>query len=221
MFRASHLIGTGDYNSKSRNLRAQSCEVKLIFETLLCEEVQGDRVKSNTCSYQRQSDKTSQILKMRPKSGGGGAAGQQQQTRGDKNLNLINNNRSRWGSINAWYIIQKITNMRPKCKNWREKDLWWWNLVEMRRGRRNVAIVINIVSSWYHHQILLFLAGTRRERKSRASDGAFIHRTSCPGSVVILICVFMYFCICVFVPFWFVYICIFNQPHNTCHNIPV
>merc|ERR1719323_2934796 len=46
-------------------------------------------------SYQRQSDKTSQILKMRPKSGGGGAAGQQQQTRGDKNLNLINNNRSR------------------------------------------------------------------------------------------------------------------------------
>merc|ERR1719394_2016840 len=46
-------------------------------------------------SYQRQSDKTSQILKMRPKSGSGGTAGQQQQTRGDKNLNLINNNRSR------------------------------------------------------------------------------------------------------------------------------
>ena len=79
----------------------------------MCEEVQGDRVKSNTCSYQRQSDKTSQILKMRPKSGGGGGgAGQQQQTRGDKNLNLINNNRSRWGSICVGYIIQQITNMK-------------------------------------------------------------------------------------------------------------
>ena len=101
MFRASHLIGTGDYNFRSRNLRAQSYQVKLIFKTLLYEEVQGDRVKSNIYSYQRQSDKTSQMLKMRPKSGGGGAAGQQQQTRGDKNLNLINNNRSRWGSIYA------------------------------------------------------------------------------------------------------------------------
>ena len=76
----------------------------------MCEEVQGDQVKPDTCSYQRQSDKTSQILKMRPKSGGGG--GQQQQTRGDKNLNLINNNRSRWGSICAGYIIQQITNMK-------------------------------------------------------------------------------------------------------------
>ena len=123
MFRASHLIGTGDYYFTSRNLRAQSYQVKLIYWILLYENVQGDRVKSNTCSYQRQSDKTSQILKMRPKSGSGGA-GQQQQTRGDKNLNLINNNRSRWGSIYAWYIIQKIINMKSKCENL--NDQTWW-----------------------------------------------------------------------------------------------
>ena len=145
----------------------------------------GDRVKSNTCSYQRQSDKTSQILKMRPKSGGGGAAGQQQQTRGDKNLNLINNNRSRWGSIYAWYIIQKITNMRSKCKI-EEKvtsgDETWngWGEKEKCYNHYHQSYILIALH-------IIFLAGTRRERKSRASDGAFIHRTSCPGSVVIMI----------------------------------
>ena len=52
----------------------------------------------NDCSYQRQSDKTSQMLKMRQPSGGGGGGGGVgglQQSKGDKNLNLINNNRSR------------------------------------------------------------------------------------------------------------------------------
>ena len=55
----------------------------------------------NYCSYQRQSDKTSQMLKMRQTSGGGGGGGGGggvgglQQSKGDKNLNLINNNRSR------------------------------------------------------------------------------------------------------------------------------
>ena len=54
----------------------------------------------NDCSYQRQSDKTSQMLKMRQTSGGGGGGGGGgvgglQQSKGDKNLNLINNNRSR------------------------------------------------------------------------------------------------------------------------------
>ena len=44
----------------------------------------------NDCSYQRQSDKTSQMLKMRRSSGE-----KLQQSKGDKNLNLINNNRSR------------------------------------------------------------------------------------------------------------------------------
>ena len=62
-------------------------------------------VMLNDCSYQRQSDKTSQILKMRRSSGGGvgggggggggGGVGGLQQSKGDKNLNLINNNRSR------------------------------------------------------------------------------------------------------------------------------
>jgi len=63
----------------------------------LPEHVQGFRPDWD--SYQRQSDKTSQMLKMRQTSGGGGGGGGGvgglQQSKGDKNLNLINNNRSR------------------------------------------------------------------------------------------------------------------------------
>merc|ERR1719295_2485878 len=57
----------------------------------LPEHVQGFRPDWD--SYQRQSDKTSQMLKMRQTNSGGG--GGVQQSKGDKNLNLINNNRSR------------------------------------------------------------------------------------------------------------------------------
>ena len=204
MFRASHLIGTGDYYFRSRNLRAQNYEVNLIYWILLCKEVQGDRVKSNTCSYQRQSDKTSQILKMRPKSGGG--AGQQQQTRGDKNLNLINNNRSRWGSICAGYIIQQITNMKWKVKNSRENDLSWWNLERMRRERRSVMIVIIIVLSWYPH-ISFFLQG--RGERGKAEQATELSSTGLPVQGQL--------------SYWYL-ICVFKERNcifNTCHYIPV